>query len=150
MVRKILYLAPDVLISGSHGGSSHVIEATKSLAKLGNKVYLLCRSNFFNFKREGNLRFIGLPIADVAGLRLLSYIFYTIIVVIFSLLFLNIDIVYERGRIFGGFGVLLAKLFGRKSVYEFNEPYISLLLINNRIDKNSLYFRMIKDLHDKV
>lgn len=147
---KILYLAPDVLISGSHGGSSHVAEATKSLARMGNKVYLLRRANFFNFQKKGNLWIIGLPVIDVPFFRSFTYVIYTILTTIFCSMLLNIDLVYERGRIFGGFGVLLAKLFRKKSVYEFNEPFISLLLVNNVLKEDSFYFKVINNLHNAV
>ena len=150
MSYRILYLAPDVLISGSHGGSSHVSETVNSLAKLGNKVYLLCRSNGIEIKPSKDITIIGLPVINLSFIKSLLYLFYTFSITLFCLTFLRINLVYERGRIFGGLGVLLASLYGKKSVYELNEPYISLLLVNDILTKKSLRYKIVSSLHKSV
>jgi glycosyltransferase involved in cell wall biosynthesis len=124
---KLLYLAPDITLPGSHGGAAHVEGKLSSFSRLGYDIIYVTQKlpgqPFLSKHSYGtNVRLPVLP----SFLKLFSYSFVLFFVVLYLLLKYDFNLVYERGRIFGGFGVLLASFFGKKTVYEMNEPYYDL------------------------
>ncbi len=143
---RILYLSPEITVPGTHGGSSHVEGVVTSLERLGHRVMLLSRyvsGKPFTESNDG-LRIIRLPVLPTGLLRNLCYMVYSIFLALFTALFF--DIVYERGRIFGGFGVLVASLFGKKSVYEMNEDYLQVPLATGAL-KRGFVFLIARFIH---
>lgn len=144
---RILYLAPEISVPGTHGGSSHVEGVVTSLQRLGHRVTLLSRyahGKPFAEDRNG-LKIIRLPALPTGLLRNLCYIFYSVVLTLFMIFFF--DIIYERGRILGGFGVLVASLFGKKRIYEMNEDYLRVPLENGTL-KRGFIFSIAKWLHE--
>ena len=135
---KILYLAPEMAFPGHHGGSSHVQGAVESLRRLGNKVLVVSRfkKGLKFYENINNLEILRLPVFGNGLIRNCLYVFYSFIFTMFFILFKDINLVFERGRIFGGTGVFLANLFNRKSVYEMIEPYLSIARAENKLNKN--------------
>src|SRR3989338_9436577 len=124
---KILYLAPEMVVPGTHGGSSHVLEAVRSFVNIGHSVILVLRRSAGQnyFEKIENITYMRFPILPTCIGRNLSYFFASF----FSSFFLRYDLVYERARIFAGIGCVVSSFFGKKSAYEMIEPYVELPLV---------------------
>ena len=122
---RILYLAPEISIPGSHGGAAHVMGTLASSTRLGHQVVAVVKKGHGQrFVEKGkHLSILRMPTWDVVGIKQICYFLNSLLVCFFLLFGRKIDLVYERGRIFGGVGVMMAYLFRVKSVYEMNEPY---------------------------
>ena len=149
---NILYLAPEIALPGSHGGAAHVEGTLSSLENLGHKIIAVSRMNGNEriFQHEGAVLHIRIPVIDEGLLRNLSYLFFTFIVSFLVLIFYKIDIVYERGRLLGGIGIMLGHLFRTKSIYELNEPYYEIPVLLGRWRNDSLLFKIVKHWHDYI
>jgi glycosyltransferase involved in cell wall biosynthesis len=113
---RIVYSAPDVSVSDAHGGSAHVKGVIDSFKHLGHDVTLIERK--YDLKALRNLAYCSLwPF------------FYTM----YLCLFKKIDVVYERGRIFGGNATIAGKIFGKKTILECIEPYVELPILTGQI-----------------
>tara|TARA_Y100000310_G_scaffold345688_1_gene468295 strand:+ start:472 stop:1635 length:1164 start_codon:yes stop_codon:yes gene_type:complete len=121
---KIFYLAPEITLPGTHGGSSHVEGVVRSLSKLGHKVLLFSKweKGLAFTETKGNLTILRKPFPKQPLLKNLTYLMYSIFLTPLLLLFYSIDIVYERSRLFSGIVTLYAKFLGKKVIYELNEP----------------------------
>ncbi|MEK6903113.1 MAG: glycosyltransferase [Nanoarchaeota archaeon] len=124
----ILYVAPEITIPGTHGGSTHAQEAIESFARLGHRVILLSKkqNNLRRKEKKGNLIIYRVPIGSNSAVKNITYLFWTIMLVPFFIQWYNVDVVYERARIGAGWSILFARVFHRKSVYELNEPLESM------------------------
>lgn len=145
---NILYIALDLNISEGNGGATHALETITSLTHLGHTVFVLQKRNKENkfFERNGNLFLYNLPIVFNPGvLKQLNLIFCNVIASIYLLLFKKIDVVWERARIFGGLSLSLGKKFGKKTIFEMNEPLMS-VLATSEIKKNTLKFKIIRKI----
>ena len=149
---NILYLAPEIALPGSHGGAAHVEGTLSSLENLGHRVIVVSRydGNKQMFQQTGAILHIRVPIINENLLRNLSYLFFTFIISFLVLIFYKIDVVYERGRMFGGMGIALGYLFQTKSIYELNEPYCEIPVLLGRWHKESLLFKIVKRWHDYI
>ncbi len=103
---NILYSAPEINLSGGHGGSSHVSDVLASLKNLGHNITLI------DSRKEAT--------AQISKLH--SYLVAPFLRTLWHCMFGNADIIYERNRIFGGGAILAGSLFGKPSILELNEP----------------------------
>lgn len=62
----------------------------------------------------------------------------------------HIDLVYERGKVYGGFGTLAAWLFHVRSIYEINEPYFDIPALLGTTSARSLFTRTATIWHHFV
>lgn len=148
---RILYVAPEISIPGTHGGSSHVSEMVESFVRLGHDVVLLCKHDHDQrFYDKDLFTYIRVPIFGSGFLRHLLYCFFTFFTASFFLLFRRIDVVIERGRIFGGVSIILARLFRVRSVYELIEPYTEVPLYTGQLRRDSFLYHSIRRWHDFV
>lgn len=140
---KILYLAPEMVLPGTHGGSSHVEGSVQGLLDLGHEVtVILKKGENQRFKERINkltyLRFPTLP----SGIgKLISYTLTTTL----SSALLKYDIIFERARVFGGIGTLISRIKGKRSVYEMNEPLPEILKIENKFSEKT--YKLIEKMH---
>ncbi len=145
---KILYLAPEMVLPGTHGGSSHVIEAVESLTRLGNKIIIICKmGEKQKFHEINNIEYIRIPSIPTSIGKNISYFLSTFLITAYLILIKKTDLIYERGRIFGGPGVLVAKLLGKKSIYEMIEPFAEVPALTGQIKEGSLLHKIIKKWH---
>ena len=128
---NILYVAPEITLPGSDGGSAHVAGKLLSLQRLGHFIILLCKHSPGQtfFERKHSIFTLRIPLPDIFLLKNLELILLPLFILPFFLIRYRIDLVYERGRIFGGIGVFLAFLFHIRSIYELNEPYSDIPLL---------------------
>ena len=149
---RILYLAPEIGIPGTHGGSSHVAGTLDALTMLNHKVIAVVKYRFgqLPIQKKDNILFIRVPIPPTGVLRNLSYVLYSFIISFILFLFRSVDLIYERGRIFGGSGVLVAHWFHKKSIYEMNENYLHVPVALGKIDSSSIRFNLMKRMHSTV
>ena len=121
---RILYVAPEIAIPGTHGGSSHVEGVVRSLQKMGQQVILLSKweKGLSFYEKQKNLTIIRKPFPPIGILKNLFYILYSLFLTPLFMLFYSVDVVYERSRLFSGIAIFYAKLFNKKSVFELNEP----------------------------
>ena len=103
---NILYSAPEINLSGGHGGSSHVSDVLASLEHLGHEIKLI------DARKENTTQ----------ASKLYSYLVAPFLRTIKHCIFNDVDIVYERNRLFGGGAILAGNLFGKPSILELNEP----------------------------
>lgn len=116
---KLLYVATDQTIPGSTGGSVHVLEVARGLAKRGHEVHVMARAGdggFAHTESEFTLhparpflphRFFRWTAEKMAGQLIDRF---------------GIDVVLERYYNFGGEGVRAAYGCGVPSVLEVNSP----------------------------
>ena len=148
---NILYLAPEISIPGTHGGSSHVESAVTSLVELGHSVVLLSKykKNKPLYARKKNLTTLRFPVLPTGIPRNFCFVFYSFFVSLFLSIFWA-DLIYERARIFGGTGVFVSWLFGKKSLYEMIEPYTLIPSLNGDLNEDSFIYRLIHAWHFAV
>ncbi|MEK6923579.1 MAG: glycosyltransferase family 4 protein [Nanoarchaeota archaeon] len=127
---RILYSAPDVAISGGHGGSAHIKGAIESFERLKHTITLIEKKN--NLSSFANV---------------LYCFFWPLVYTTYLCLFGKIDIVYERARIFSGGAILAGKLFGKKTILEYIEPCIELPILSGQIKQP---FSTILRFHSKI
>ena len=114
---KILHFSWDTKIPGV-GGSTHEWNIAKAFKNLGNSVRLVCEWDF-NKKIKDKIQ--GIDIRRVhwrTGLKKINPLILFIKAInnsFYQIIDFSPDIIYERYRIFGGFGILIGKLFFKKS-----------------------------------
>lgn len=120
---KILYVAPAEIVPGNVGGSVHVEEVARGLARLGYEMHLLLR------KKK------GLPREEVldSGIRLYRYVpnykprFFLFMAKKFAKRLtkkISPDFIIERYYNFGGAGVWAARQFNIPLMLEVNSPAV--------------------------
>ena len=149
---KLIYLAIDVDYPGFHGGSTHVGEATDSLVKMCDTVYLVCkwRAGQKLLEKKQNKIIIRVPSINIPVLRMILYFLSSWMIAVFLILSKQVDVVYERARIFGGGGIVAGHLLNRKTIYEIIEPYIIIPVIQGTIKKNSWVEREMVGWHKYI
>ena len=145
----ILYIAPEIAIPGTHGGSTHVQEVAASLVRLGHHVTLLCRRSAQTPTAKG-ISYVRIPVFGGGLLRNLLYLIFTSMITKFYVLFKDVDLVIERGRIFAGIGILVAHFFKIPCAYEMIEPYTEVPLYTGKLSKRSLWYTFILRWHNHV
>jgi len=154
---KILHFTWDTPIPGI-GGSTHEWNMAKAFKKLGHKVRLVCEWEY-NQKISEELE--GIQIRRVhwrTGFKQINPLILAMkakLNALYNIIFFSPDIIYERYRILGGFGVLLGKLFGKKTILEVNDPTIEAPYIEGRIGVftkiiSSIWERLIFACSDKI
>jgi glycosyltransferase involved in cell wall biosynthesis len=98
---KILYLAPNIVVPGSHGGSTHVTSVTRALRERGHDVLVVARRG----SREPGTIAVGVGLAPV--IQHLMPLVYAPLVLGHARRF-SPDVIYERYSAFG-LGVLLGR-----------------------------------------
>ncbi len=123
-----------------------------SLERLGHDAVVVCQLGDQQqfVEQEGHRLFLRIPIFDFPLVKQLSLVFFPFLITLFVFIFSRIDVVYERGRIFGGVGVLLAALFRVRSVYELNEPYPDIPVLLGQYRAHSLFMTAVRGWHDFV
>lgn len=146
---QVIYSAPDVDSPGTHGGSTHVAESVHSLAKICHHVYLICahRKPYRYVETKKNITFIRIPHFSSSLLRTISCFLFPFFITLFLQFIRPINLVYERGRIFGGGSVLAGRLFWKTTVYELIEPYTIVPVILGTVQKNSFLHKLISSWH---
>jgi glycosyltransferase involved in cell wall biosynthesis len=135
---NILYIAEDISLPGFHGGSTHVQETINSLTNLGHKVVLICKkeSNQKNIETIGKIKHIRLALPEKPLQKNWILFFNLGKIVSETLKKENIDLIWQRNRIFGNQGIIIGKKTGLKTLLEMNEPI--------ETSKNSKLFVLIK------
>lgn len=141
---RILYSAPDIDLNARHGGASHVIGAANSFANIGNYIYLIVKNGRFENKR---IKFYNIKFHLF---RQIIYFLIPFIVTFILCLFKEIDLIYERARIFGGGAILVGRIFGKKTIYEMIEPYTEAIIYTNQIKNGSFTKRLIDSWHNFI
>lgn len=151
-MKTVVYVAIDVDFPGTHGGSTHVGEAVHSLAKLCQRVYLICKRKKGQslVEKQAKCTIVRIPSSNLAFLRVLSYCLVPFLVVLCLLITKKIDMIYERGRIFGGGGILAGCMTGKKTVYEIIEPYTIIPVILGDVKENALAWKGINKWHSFI
>lgn len=133
---RMLYSAPEIDLSGGHGGSTHVLEFSNFLAKK-LELFLICNGGSKDIDRKVNF-FLTKKTLEKHLSLVLSNIFLTV----FISLKYRPEIYWERSSIFTGFSIIIGKLLGKKTVYELNEPP----LLGLKYSKNPFYKILYKIL----
>ncbi len=137
---NILYSVPDQLVPGFTGGAAHATSVIKALRKEGHKIFLICTesrdiiSDPDLLKDPGIIRFEIKNHPDVYK-KNFTQAFRTFLHAVYWLITKKIDLVYERGRIFGGWAITAGWLFRKPTIYEMNEPLG---------EKKGLLYKLIK------
>ncbi|MBN1923700.1 MAG: glycosyltransferase family 4 protein [Nanoarchaeota archaeon] len=145
---KILHLSWDTKIPGI-GGSTHEWNIAKAFKRLKNNVRIVCEWDYdkkVSDELDGiSIRRVywrtGRKIIDpvILLLKMLSNSFYQIIN-------FSPDIVYERYRIMGGVGVVIGKLFKKRTILEVNDPTVDAPYIEGRI---GLFTKLLASLWER-
>ena len=125
---KILFSAPDVDLSTEHGGATHVDELAKAAVSLGHDVALVCSRKKLDLE---HVTIFNLPQFENSIFRLLTRFMWPFFITLYLSFSNNLNIVWERGRIFGGGAVLAAWLVRKLAIYEMIEPYEKLFQISS-------------------
>ena len=149
---KILYLAPEIGFSGAHGGTAHVVGRLTSLSRLGHDVIAVVKRETGQrwIEKKQTLTLLRVPLVEIPLVKQFLYLLFSLLLSVFYLFLGRIDLVYERGRIFGGVGVVLASFVGVRSVYEMNEPYPDIPVLLGEYDEHSIMMRMVRWWHMSV
>ena len=120
----ILYVAPEITLPGTHGGSTHVSEVVDSLINLGHTVVLHSKwqKGLPFYERRKNLYMYRTYVPNNGIIKNILYFLYALFLTPLFFLMHSVTLVYERSRIFAGIPTLYAQLFRKKSVFELNEP----------------------------
>tara|TARA_B100001123_G_scaffold261273_1_gene291086 strand:- start:3472 stop:4629 length:1158 start_codon:yes stop_codon:yes gene_type:complete len=121
---KILYVAVDTRIPGSHGGSVHVQELCHALGQRGHDVHILAPKGVSGLPtndRDGIIQDGSVRVHRLA--KPTRYFEWTAVRHIRRLILeLRPDVLVERFYTFGGAGILAANLEGIPAVLEVNSP----------------------------
>ncbi|MFA5303294.1 MAG: glycosyltransferase family 4 protein [Candidatus Nanoarchaeia archaeon] len=144
---KILHFAWDTPIPGA-GGSTHEWNISYAFKKLGNDVVLVCdRGN----EKEKNNIINGIKIKRFSWRnKKLKHFFLFFGGFIKSLIEIkknNPNIIYERYRILGGQGIMIGKLFGKKTILEVNDPTIDAPFIEGKI---GLFKKLLASIWERI
>jgi len=146
---KILHFSWDTPIPGI-GGSTHEWNMAKAFKKLGHKVRLVCE---WEYDKKISEDLEGIQIRRVhwrTGFRQINPLILCVkakLNALYHIIFFSPNIIYERYRIMGGFGVLIGKLFGKKTILEVNDPTIEAPYIEGRI---GLFTKIIAGIWERL
>ncbi len=148
MTMKLLYVTSNVSIPGTSGDATHVIEECTALAKqrIGKEpveVFNITYQKKGQKNKEVINNFTTYRIKKTKFLPPLFLFFQTFLLSFWLILTKKIDVVYERGKLFGGGGLLAGFLTFKKRYLEFNEPIIDALIFEGRLKKGSLKERIL-------
>ncbi len=130
---KILHFSWDTPIPGV-GGSTHEWNVAKAFNELGHKVRIVCKKGK-NQKKKTDIDGIEIKRMEWEGkLKILKLFAKAPIIAFKEIMQFNPDIIYERYRIFGGYGVIVGKLLRKKTILEVNDPTIDAPYIESRIN----------------
>ncbi|MCX6803760.1 MAG: glycosyltransferase [Candidatus Diapherotrites archaeon] len=135
---NILYIAEDISLPGFHGGSTHVQETINSLKELGHKVFVLCKNDGKQPIKEEirSVKYVRIKLPK-SSLKKNLFLFNNLkkeVKRVFTEE--NIDLIWQRNRIFGNQGIIIGKKLGARTIIEMNEPIES--------SENSIFFHLIK------
>lgn len=146
---KILHFSWDTPIPGV-GGSTHEWNIAKAFKNNGNSVRLICE---WEYNKKIKEKFRGISIGRVHWRTKFKSInaFLLLIKGLTNSFYQIIDyspkLIYERYRIFGGYGVLIGKLFRKKTILEVNDPTVDAPYIEKRI---GFFTKLIASLWERV
>lgn len=132
---KILHLSWDTRIPGV-GGSTHEWNISKAFTELGHEVRLVCE-----WEKGRKIKQIikGVDVRRVHWRTSIKW-FNPLILLIkmvsnsfYQIFDMSPDLIYERYRIFGGMGVVIGKMFGKRTILEVNDPTVDAPFIEGRI-----------------
>ncbi|MCX6800745.1 MAG: glycosyltransferase [Candidatus Diapherotrites archaeon] len=121
---NILYIAEDISLPGFHGGSTHVQETINALVELGHKVFVICKKNKGQKKKEmvKGISYCRIN-APSGGFQKNIWFFFNLGKITEEILNKErIELVWQRNRIFGCQGIIAGKKAGAKTILEMNEP----------------------------
>ena len=146
---RVLYVVPEIALPGTHGGAAHVMSKLVSFKRLKHEVILICKKSSGQrwYEKEPLRTTIRLPVPSFSLLKVFCYFLFSFVICLYYLCKGKVDIVYERGRIYGGTGVLAAWLCKVKSIYEINEPYYEVPVLLGKKSKKSLFFKTTRFWH---
>lgn len=138
---KILYATSNVSIPGRSGDTTHVQELCNSFSKK-NKVYSITyKKKGQKFVEKFNDNLIMYRILNIPLIKPLALFIQTFFLSIYLIIFKRIDVVDERGKLFGGAAILASAIFRKPRVYELNEPIVESLVLEKRMKKNGILYK---------
>lgn len=147
---KILVIALDNQFPGNEGGSSHIEGVVGAFNDLGHEVILMVRRGKNQEKMEwmnnGKLMIRRFWFPKNKWKHLLYYTYIKNWVGYYSL-FKGVQLVYERCKMFGNYGMFYGKIYGKKCILEMNEPIIGMPIVNQTMTENSTLYRAMVKWH---
>lgn len=129
---NILYIANDIAIPGSNGGSVHVHEVSTGLARRGHRVLVVCRRGN---KQTASETIEGVSILRIRKLRppfqlsAVQIVFHRKELKAFG----PVDIIIERNSILGGLGKILSLVWRVPYLLEVNTAIYDELILHRHI-----------------
>jgi len=123
-IMNILYIAEEIKVPDFHGGSTHVQETINALEELGHKVFVVCEKGSKQKSEEarGKVKYFRISM-PTSPFKKNLFLFTNLGKICRKILEENqIDLVWQRYRIFGCQGVIMGKKAGVKTLIELNEP----------------------------
>lgn len=141
---RILYSTSNVSIPGTSGDTTHVQELCRSFSKHSKVYNITYRKKGQKFKENFSRNFVTYRIFDFPFVRALFLFTQTFFLSLYLIISKKIDVVYERGKLFGGGAILAAAILRKPRVYELNEPIIESLVLEGRMKEESLFHKLAR------
>ena len=119
---KILMVVPHLKIPGLRGGSIHQWELVNTLLKSNNEIHIICQKPE-KISNKNNLHFHFIP-----GFESLLLIPFLTVISFMKVLYISlkykVDVIHDRGYIFGGSGTFAGWILRKKRILQVDDNWI--------------------------